>query len=65
MNSKSAINDVQTILKLVNDSEALSKNQTSKTNVLIVVNEITSIIFSDDASSSTDNVLEGFYFYYN
>lgn len=65
MNSKSTIDDIQTIFKLLNDNESLAKSPGSKTTVLIVVNEITSILFlnSNDASS-TDNVPEGFHFYY-
>jgi hypothetical protein len=59
--SKSTIDDVQLILKLLNHNETLSKSQTSKTTVLIVVNEITTIIFSDNESSTT--IPEGFYFF--
>lgn len=55
INSESTINDVQTILKLLNDNESLSKSQTSKTIVLIVVNEIANIIFFNDAAI-TENV---------
>lgn len=59
-NSKSTITDVQIILKLLNDNEALAKHHVSKTTVLIIVNEITSIIFSDNESLA-DNVVEGYY----
>lgn len=61
MDSKSTVNDVQIILKLLNHNEALAKSQSSKTTVLIVVNEIVNIIFSDD--TSTTSVPEGFYFF--
>lgn len=63
MNSKSTINDVQTILKLLNDNESLSKSQTSKTSVLIVVNEIVNIILFNDAAL-TENVPKGLYYKY-
>lgn len=59
INSESTINDVQTILKLLNDNESLAKSQTSKTIVLIVVNEIANIIFFNDAAI-TENVHKGF-----
>lgn len=58
-NSKSTIDDIETIFKLLNDNEILAKDQASKTIVLIVLNEITSIIISNDVSS-TDKVPEGF-----
>lgn len=60
MNSKSTIDDVQLILQLLNHNEALAKSQTSTTTVLIVVNELANIIFSDDTSPT--NISEGFYF---
>lgn len=63
INSKSTINDVQTILKLLNDNELLSKSQASKTSVLIVVNEIVNIILFNDAAL-TENVPKGFYYKY-
>lgn len=59
INSKSTINDVQTILKLLNDNESLAKSQTSKTTVLIVINEIVNIIILNDAAL-TENVPKGF-----
>lgn len=42
------------ILKLHNDNESLTNNKTSKTTILIVVNEIISIIFSNDVSSANN-----------
>lgn len=42
------------ILKLHNDNESLTNNKTSKTTILIVVNEIISITFSNDVSSTND-----------
>ncbi|XP_050524692.1 nucleoporin Nup188 [Daktulosphaira vitifoliae] len=45
--NKTSYINIKTILRLVNKNETLIKNQPSKTTVLIVVNEITSIIFSD------------------
>jgi len=54
------IDDIEIIFKLLNDNVALAKDQTSKTTVLIVLNEITSIIISNDVSS-TDNLPKGFY----
>jgi len=57
INSKSTINDVQTILKLLNDNESLAKSHTSKTTVLIVVNEIVNIIL---LLAVTENVPTGF-----
>lgn len=60
INSTTTINNVQIILKLLNDSEELTQNQTTKTTILIVLNEIISILFSDDASS-VNNALEGLY----
>lgn len=64
MNSKSTIDDVQTIFKLLNDNESLANSPASKTTVLIVVNEITSILFSNSNDALlTDNVSEGFYYF--
>jgi len=63
INSKSTINDVQTIFKLLNDNESLSKSQTSKTSVLIVVNEIVNIILLNDGAL-TENVPKGLYYKY-
>lgn len=63
INTKSTINDVQTILKLLNDNESLAKSQISKTTVLIVVNEIVNIILLNDAAL-TENVPKGFYYKY-
>lgn len=64
MNSKSTIDDVQTIFKLLNDNESLANSPASKTTVLIVVNEIMSILFSNsNNTSSTDNFPEGFYYF--
>jgi len=63
INSKSTINDVQTILKLLNDNESLSKSQASKTSVLIVVNEIINIILFNDAVS-TEIIPKGLYYKY-
>jgi len=64
MNSKSTVDDVLTILKLLNENEALETNQSSKTTVLIVANEIMSIIFPTD-TFSIDNIPRGFdYCYY-
>lgn len=60
INSKSTIDDVQIILKLLNENESLAKNQISKTTVLIVVNEIMNII-SDNDAALTNDVPEGFY----
>jgi len=47
------------ILKLLNENEAIASIKTSKTTVLIVVNEIISILVSDDQSSA-DNVKDIF-----
>ncbi|VVC32778.1 Hypothetical protein CINCED_3A020988 [Cinara cedri] len=59
MNSKSTIDNLQTILKLFNNNSALAESHLSKTTVLIVINEISSIIFSDD-TFCTDNAHEDF-----
>lgn len=59
MVSKSTIDDVQIILKLLIDNETVRNSKTSKTTVLIVVNEIISILVSED-SSSADNVKDIF-----
>lgn len=60
MNSKSIIDDIETIFKLLNDNEVLRKDQTSKTTILIVLNEITTIIISNDMHSTND-APKGFY----
>lgn len=57
--SKSTIDDVQIILKLLNENEAIASSKTSETTVLIVANEIISILVSKDASSA-DNVKDIF-----
>jgi len=63
INIESTTNDVQTILKLLNDNESLAKSQTSKTTILIVVNEIINIILLNDAAL-TESVPKGIYYKY-